>query len=191
MNHDDVEASAVHDQLPSVEDAKIDADMTFSRKKSVAKQAVSIALSVVVVVLLLLFTVVGLSKKGPLDFVATVSPDPILEEAVQVLAEVSSHEDLITTGSPQNRAATWISKADHLGMFYFTDNQLDRFKQRYILTVFFYALGGENWEDDLGFLTVKDVCHWFGTHVGSSKVSPGSGAMRMETFGFFGFPRDT
>lgn len=175
-----VKGETSHDQLPSVEEAKLDATLDSSvaspKRTSAIRQAVWIIFSVsIAVALLFVVTVVVISKKDESPS-AIANPsesdflDPAQEKVVEVLKTVSEYEALLAPGSPQNRAATWIAH-DQLGEFYLADHDIENLTQRYIMAVLFFALDGENWGDDLGFLTTKDVCRWSDTKLDSNVLS--------------------
>lgn len=82
------------------------------------------------------------------------------EEAFRYfLADISSDEDLKTTGSPQSRALEWIVVYDSAKLDPTTANQRE-VQERYILAVFYYSLGGANWFDSFYFLSQNHVCNW-------------------------------
>lgn len=155
----DVEASIAHDQLPSVEEAKLNAGVHSSQNPF--KQAILIATAVAAVVLILFVVTVTLLSKREGPSVFTLESN-LPEDIVEALESVSSHTELISRGTPQNRAASWIMN-DSLGDYFLKNDRLDELKQRYILTVFFYSTAGERWDEDLGFLSTEDVCSWFRT----------------------------
>jgi hypothetical protein len=61
--------------------------------------------------------------------------------------------------SPQHRAVNWLANVDPLELD-FEDTDLDQLIQRYVLTVVYYATGGENWEYQYNFLSEDSVCAW-------------------------------
>ena len=69
---------------------------------------------------------------------------------------ISSHA-WSNPASPQYRALDWLSNDDNFQ----TDNlPIDRVVQRYSLATFYYALDGENWDNDFHFLTNVSECLW-------------------------------
>lgn len=155
----DIEASIAHDQLPSMEEAKLNAGVYSSRNPF--KQAILIATAVAGVILILFVVTFTLTSKGE-GSSALHFESNLRKEIVKVLESVSEHKQLISRGTAQNRAASWIMN-DPVGEYFLTNGRHDELKQRYILTVFYYSMGGERWEDDLGFLSTEDVCSWFRT----------------------------
>jgi hypothetical protein len=66
--------------------------------------------------------------------------------------------------SPQYLASKWIADQDDFDMEIpddpeNVDDSYD-FVQRYVMAVFYYALGGDEWQDDYGFLYPSPVCDW-------------------------------
>jgi hypothetical protein len=76
---------------------------------------------------------------------------------------ISAEVDLKDPSKPQYQAALWMADKD--------DAQLDipetfdydlsfEFVQRYVMTVFYYALDGPNWTQQMNFLSSDGVCDW-------------------------------
>jgi Leucine-rich repeat (LRR) protein len=70
----------------------------------------------------------------------------------------SSRASTQSPGTPQWEAIEWIADYDSLKLP--IDDSLD-FKQRYVLAVLYFALGGENWTYKLDFLERENVCDWY------------------------------
>lgn len=80
---------------------------------------------------------------------------------------VSNMEDFQNESSPQARAASWLATADPANWPVPDSNQYNIesdvgywYMTRYIMVVNYYALGGEDWADQMYFLTKADVCLW-------------------------------
>jgi hypothetical protein len=124
------------------------------KRKSTRRRRIWIAILVV-----LLFLVIIVAIAVPLANKEKEHP-PRTADVVGFLAEngVSKLEDLHTEGTPQNKAATWIADVDRLHVPMSTKI---KFIDRYVLTVLFFALGGdETWPGNANFLTPKHVCSW-------------------------------
>eukprot|EP00568_Trieres_chinensis_P006711 CAMPEP_0183296592 /NCGR_PEP_ID=MMETSP0160_2-20130417/4079_1 /TAXON_ID=2839 ORGANISM="Odontella Sinensis, Strain Grunow 1884" /NCGR_SAMPLE_ID=MMETSP0160_2 /ASSEMBLY_ACC=CAM_ASM_000250 /LENGTH=263 /DNA_ID=CAMNT_0025458221 /DNA_START=87 /DNA_END=874 /DNA_ORIENTATION=+ len=73
--------------------------------------------------------------------------------------------------SPQYKAAMWLAQEDPskpyippvAGGDEYEKDLASSFAQRYILTVLYYSLGGEQWKENLGFLSKENVCDWYET----------------------------
>lgn len=75
---------------------------------------------------------------------------------------VTSQEALEETGSPQALAAEWITSKDlEQRQVPAMLHSQQRFVQRYVLAVLYYALGGDEWKEDLRWLTAEDECAWY------------------------------
>lgn len=91
---------------------------------------------------------------------------------------ISSETDLMTDGTPQNRAARWIADEDlHLASFGDDDyqvgviNQAFQFVARYALAVFAFSTNGPNgWTQPLYFLSGRPVCGWYDTNFLGQRV---------------------
>ena len=99
-----------------------------------------------------------------------VSSPSRLDDVINFLAnEGYSKLDLLrTSGTPQNRASTWIADFDPLQLGLDGHNYSD-FVSRYSLAVLFFALGGDDsysdstWRDNLNFLSGHPLCTWLGS----------------------------
>jgi hypothetical protein len=88
------------------------------------------------------------------------SPPASREEAFQrLLTGISTPESWQTTGSPQSKALDWIVEYDSAQLDPSTANPRD-VQERYILAVFYYAVGGAKWFDSFYFLSQSHVCDW-------------------------------
>ena len=61
--------------------------------------------------------------------------------------------------SPEHRAVNWLANVDPAQLD-FVNTDLDQLIQRYVLTVVYYATGGENWQYQYNFLSQDNVCEW-------------------------------
>ena len=86
-------------------------------------------------------------------------------EIVEALQPISGRK-LREQGSPQYLAAMWMADTDPMqlpvGSAGSNDGRYDRFKQRYIMALFYFALDGANWLEDRGWLSEDSECFWFG-----------------------------
>mmetsp|Transcript_8982 Transcript_8982/g.13233 ORF Transcript_8982/g.13233 Transcript_8982/m.13233 type:complete len:621 (-) Transcript_8982:480-2342(-) len=65
--------------------------------------------------------------------------------------------------SPQWRAMNWLVRDDPLRMALprsADDARGKKFVERFILTLLYFSAGGENWSNNMRFLTGKDTCEW-------------------------------
>mmetsp|Transcript_341 Transcript_341/g.455 ORF Transcript_341/g.455 Transcript_341/m.455 type:complete len:811 (-) Transcript_341:153-2585(-) len=94
--------------------------------------------------------------------------DPATREQflMEVFVACSGEGPLNDPNSPQSEAADYIINTDPLSVnpCTFTDpSQFTALQQRYALVVFFFALGGDNWLINSGWLGGTSVCiDWFG-----------------------------
>jgi hypothetical protein len=84
--------------------------------------------------------------------------------AYMVNASVSDLTDLLTIGSPQNRAAIWMAEQDAADTAVPTGNTTAlegyNYMVRYVMAVFYYSTGGDNWNDQYFSMTFAPVCDW-------------------------------
>ena len=76
---------------------------------------------------------------------------------------ISDRTALNTVGTPQNKAANWIANVDPMHLDVPTSLSSDPFPflQRYALATLYYALGGDLWINQLNFVTGDHECSWF------------------------------
>jgi hypothetical protein len=91
--------------------------------------------------------------------------DPIKVEAtgLYIVDHVSSSVDLYTAGSPQNLAWLWLVSKDQIVAFSsnMTQDGIHKMRARYILAVFYFALGGVDWKYARNWLDgTVDECDW-------------------------------
>jgi Leucine-rich repeat (LRR) protein len=75
---------------------------------------------------------------------------------------ISSESDLKDTSKPQYKAAQWIANEDESDIPETNDYATSySFVQRYVMAVFYYALNGPSWSNQLNFLsTALNTCDW-------------------------------
>jgi len=88
------------------------------------------------------------------------SPPASRQEAFQrLLTGVSLEDSFKTDDSPQSKALDWIVQYDSAQLDPSSASQRE-VQERYILAVFYYAVGGANWFDSFYFLSQNHVCNW-------------------------------
>ena len=148
-----------HDQLPSVEEAKLNsartnAQTTTSRcSSSRSRRKIGVILAVVAAVIFILGLSVGLLRKGNRDRPSRLS------QVISFLQinQLSNAADLAQENSPQRRAAEFIADEDPEEIAITASTT---FMQRYTLAVLFYAFHGESWPPGLGWLSDTPECEW-------------------------------
>lgn len=111
----------------------------------------------------------------------TATASSRLQEVQDFLTlKVSPNEVLQNDASPQHHAARWIADEDALKMDIPSDPSYATsfdFVQRYILAVFYYALDGPNWTNQMSFLGAASVCDW-----NAAMVAPDNTPWRLGVF---------
>lgn len=146
----------------------------FKTKKCMIAALVLVTVAIVVVLALVLGRVpppAAASTALPINDV-TASPsmgpselDPIKVEATElyIFDQISSSDDLQTPDSPQNQAWLWLlSRDQNISLSNnMTQNGVQKLRARYILAVFYFALGGNEWTSSHDWLSgVSDECDW-------------------------------
>ena len=116
--------------------------------------------------IVLFLTITGLRELITRSGVSQTSLSSRLDDVTYFLAvnNYSQLELLQQSGTPQNRAATWIADVDpqHLSL---KGNNHVEFLHRYSLAVLYFALGGDDksgssWRDNIQFLSAGHICTW-------------------------------
>ena len=98
-------------------------------------------------------------------------PDPL--DAFRSILVSVSEEGLDNPDSPQFKALNWIANKDPADMTVGVEAD-ETIKQRYVAAVLYFALNGENWNNQYNFLTRGSICSWnqdsFGILCNSTKV---------------------
>lgn len=95
-----------------------------------------------------------------------VAPDESRKQAILsfLSVRISHSEDFEAPDTPQNKALLWMTTDPYYPNIPTDPGNYDssyRFVQRYIMVVFYYAMGGEAWLNQCDFLnTESSVCNW-------------------------------
>jgi hypothetical protein len=97
----------------------------------------------------------------PTSLLISLSPSEYFErryEAVRdVLLQVSTEETLDDVSSPQHATMEWIVETDQ-AQIPPTDEEV--LLTRYIVSLLYFALKGDEWWQDFGFLDPSNICTW-------------------------------
>lgn len=147
-----------HDQLPNVEEYKVNNGIETRGSKS--KIICIAALAIIAIISLVVTGVLVASNKKeedqPTELVGRIG---IVQEFL-FSNEVSTLPQLKQVGSPQQRAAAFVADGDSLRMRLNADNAR-RFVERYVLSLLYYHFEGTQWTYNLKFLSGRDHCEWF------------------------------
>jgi len=159
MNHarDGDEDEHTHDQLPRVDEIHEmhDHNPNGDRSHAYRKKAFCVVVLVIAVCL-------GASV-GLIILKHASNTEKRQEEIQNFLSVVSLPGDLQKYGSPQQFASTWISRHDPIQLTVpsgMDDEGALEFISRYIAAVFYFSLGGSEWNDRFNFLTEDNICDW-------------------------------
>jgi hypothetical protein len=123
--------------------------------------------------------------RQPLKHSPVPTAAPAFEDVVDYLSYqgVSSNTDLTTEGTPQNRAARWLSELDEAAIqvpeVSIGDAQNSSgylYTARYVMALNYFELSGLNWTSPANFLSRDDVCSWNGPIEGYNLSMPLSSA---------------
>jgi len=111
------------------------------------------------------FSVIRYCGSGSVQVVDTISstgspsfaPSLIAADIEMAAIAISGSETVLTPESPQRRAVGWLLSVDEFD----TEGVGLIISERYILTVFYYAMKGENWLEQEQWLSpILHVCDW-------------------------------
>jgi hypothetical protein len=148
----------VHDQLPSVEEAKASLGYKPTGKPSLKRNiCAGVAFVFLVVVITLLVVLVPKSKSGP-----SYTPTSRQEDAIQLLLhnKITPEPALRDRYSAQAWAMQFLADGDSYQMVIDEDTAW-KFIERYVLAVLYYHFSGADWTYTLNFMTSQDHCNWF------------------------------
>ena len=176
-------AESDHDQLPDVEEYK--ASMSTSRSSTSCitnsrtrlKITLAVALGIVVAsILIAVGVVIGRDTAEPKPEPYHIHDDDDFDyhnqnggnnaaladrfDAIANLATVHGWADsgqLHTDGTPEHKACHWMAFTDGMQL---PVDVTPEFQNRFLLALFYYSLNGEQWDEQMNFLTAKSVCHW-------------------------------
>lgn len=143
-----------HDQLPSVEEYKASVDHVSPRKN---KKVWYLAFACTVLVVGVIVRSVAVSAVGSVE-----QPSRRLAAVTQFLFDnnVSNLPHLKDQTTSQHKAAAFVADGDAFRME-LTDENANRFAERYILALIYYHTNGQNWLHRLNFLSPLDHCDWW------------------------------
>jgi hypothetical protein len=153
----------VHDQLPSVEEAKANLEHkpagTFSSKRTLCA---GVAFVLLVVVITLLAVLVPRSSTTSYKSGSAYTPTSRQEEVIQLLLhnKITPEPSLRDRYSAQARAVQFVADGDSFQMA-INEDTVEKFVERYALAVLWYHFKGIGWTYKLNFMTSQNHCNWF------------------------------
>jgi hypothetical protein len=152
---DDFEDQAVHDQLPSVEEAKANLP---HKSAGNSKRFCLLVTSILGAVALATAGIIFASKSKEDIY----EPTGRMGDIVQFLYDnkISTLPDLRGGYTSQHRAAQFISDGDVYQMKHTKENSA-QFVERYVLALLYYHFKGPEWTHQLQFLDGTDHCDWW------------------------------
>lgn len=88
-----------------------------------------------------------------------------------------SNDSILDESTSEYRAAVWLADEDPLRS---TISASEEFRTRYVLAVFYFATGGENWNYQLNWMSNRSYCQWNDNWEGVSKVDVTVGVICKE-----------
>jgi Leucine-rich repeat (LRR) protein len=162
---EDVEDQVVHDQLPSVEEAK--ANLAHKPAGGISSLKWTICAGFAFVILIVGVTLLAvLVPKENSGSSSSSSPTP--EESRQdnvitllLVNEITPESTLRDPSTPQARAAQFIANGDTYQMAIDAET-VQGFIERYVLAIIYFHFNGETaWTYQNDFMTPQDHCNWF------------------------------
>jgi len=183
--HHAISIESEHDQLPDVEEYKASMGST-SRSSSITSITISrtrlkitlaVALGIVVAsILIAVGVVIGRDTAEPkpepyhilhdddFDYHGQNNGNGELSDRFAAIADLAVEHgwadaaSLHTTGtSPEHKACHWLAYTDEMQL---PVDATPEFQNRFLLALFYYSLNGEQWDEQMNFLTAKSVCQW-------------------------------
>jgi hypothetical protein len=167
VNQDFQDEPSIHDQLPSVDEIKMNGGAgTNHFLRNFALCVIAIAVIIAVAVPIVIMTHEDRQTSGNSLF----GQSPRVVRLNQVhnyldTMDVSKMNVLTTVGTPQYLASMWMAgEVDYqMEIPNVEDGVQNEFVERYALAVLFYATGGPGWDFSMNFLSSKEqhVCDWY------------------------------
>lgn len=85
----------------------------------------------------------------------------------QILEKLTDNSTLANSTTPQGQAYSWMLDKDPAEI---NPCVYPSVQQRYILASLYFATGGQNWDDNLRWLSSSNECDWFGIICDSGDV---------------------
>ena len=168
----------MHDQLPSVEEAKAYNDAQKQQKRAdgdgtdyqsisgPSRRSVCVFLGLLALVGVIVGIAVGISNSKPnkSNDLNTYIPESRSEDIINFLftEQVSPLPALMDKTFAQHNAALFFADGDAFRLDYKGSlTAARRFIERYALAVLYYHFNGDQWNYKLNFLTAQDHCSWY------------------------------
>jgi hypothetical protein len=147
-NNSNIRANDNHHSLPHVQDVRVGIGNTGGTVWNRRKIVLTIGVMVMALVLIVVSVVAVANRQHNNNNNESMPSVPSIQETIAYLQDYVDTTSLSTSGSPQFRAAEWMT----------TNNESleygQAFLQRYALVVFYYATQGDAaWKHSLKFLT--------------------------------------
>ena len=108
----------------------------------------------------------------------------VFQTMYDTLVTVSGEDVFLEMDSPQFRALEWISYEDEIGPSLDSDGDTTMaLKERYVLSLLYFATGGDNWNKDIGFLSNSGICNWNEASTGATNGTSVSAEVDTLTLG--------
>jgi hypothetical protein len=149
--------------LPSVEELR----HSLPQQKRNCRFCVLTGVGILVLILCLSIGVGVSNKKQKAKSQQFQPRKATLSQVINYIATtgLSSKADLQKGGSPQSMAANWLADLDGLNMALPSDKngssaEAYKYLTRYTLGLLWFALDGQMWTNQFGFLSQNDFCFW-------------------------------
>eukprot|EP00549_Striatella_unipunctata_P018668 CAMPEP_0118683960 /NCGR_PEP_ID=MMETSP0800-20121206/6354_1 /TAXON_ID=210618 ORGANISM="Striatella unipunctata, Strain CCMP2910" /NCGR_SAMPLE_ID=MMETSP0800 /ASSEMBLY_ACC=CAM_ASM_000638 /LENGTH=651 /DNA_ID=CAMNT_0006580565 /DNA_START=15 /DNA_END=1971 /DNA_ORIENTATION=- len=161
--------SSEHDQLPSVEEVRMNVMSTGKGNDSGGRCRLIVFITLVVLAVIFIIVTIALLATGKgtggSSSLATGGAESIRLGLIRnfLNSYVQDGDVLTDTSSPQYRAMKFLADNDAWKLPVPAEDSTSstKFLQRFALSTFYYSTLGETWKDDMNFLTDNDECAWF------------------------------
>lgn len=159
VTFEDLEDQPIHDQLPSVEEAKATLShlpSNHGKKRRLCYIGAGIAVLITLITIIAVAVSNNKSNKN-----TSIELTGRYQEVVKFLYGngISNLPSFGERESPQHLAALFVADAD-LFNAEMSDANLHRFVERYVLAVIYFETKGPEWTNNYKFLSAHDHCDW-------------------------------
>lgn len=152
----------IHDQLPSVEEAKL--NLGQRQPSGLVKRINRHKRCLLVTGLIALVTIIGITISASTNNSESsigYTPDSRFEDVMMFLFnnQISTLPTLEDKQTAEHRAALFVADGD-MYQSEMTEENIHKFVERYILALLYYQFNGPEWTNNYHFLSARDHCTW-------------------------------
>jgi Leucine-rich repeat (LRR) protein len=160
---DDLEDHPIHDQLPSVEEAKasLPHQVISTKRRNVLCYFVA-GITTLILVITMIAVAVDKNDSNNKNTPTSTELTGRFEQVAQYLVDngIATLPSMKEQKSPQRLAALFVADADLYQADMDNPTTELRFIERYVLALIYFEMNGPDWYNNYKFLSARDYCDW-------------------------------